>query len=136
MTCICPITYWLNHYTSISASAYTVGIVNFSDMVATLLGSGVISWSRMKTVGENCDFEVLPYLIVISQILVPLAVGIPVIFMIPNVLQTEQMIDWERESWLTESDNKLGPWQHANKHDEEETHKTEPKESDLCETRQ
>lgn len=115
---------------SIFASAYTVGIVNFSDMVATLLGSGVISWSRMKTVGENCDFEALPYLIVISQILVPLAVGIPVSFMIPNVLQTEQMIDWEKESWFTESDNKIRrSWQHANKHNEEETHKTAPKES-------
>ena len=77
-------------------------------MVATLLGSGVIHWSGLKTVGDNCDFGALPDLIVITQILVPLAVSIPVTFMIPNVLQTEQMIDWEKESWGFESDVNTG----------------------------
>jgi hypothetical protein len=77
-------------------------------MVATLLGSGVIHWSGLKTVGDNCDFGALPYLIVISQILVPVAVSIPVTFMIPNVLQTEQMIDWEKETWGIESDGNTG----------------------------
>lgn len=62
----------------------------------------------MKTVGVNCDFGALPYLIVISQILVPVAVSIPITFMIPNVLQTEQMIDWEKESWGSESDVNTG----------------------------
>jgi hypothetical protein len=75
-------------------------------MVATLLGSGVIQWSGMKTVGQNCDFEALPHLIVMSQIIVPLAVGIPIVFMIPNVLQTEHLIDWEKENWFTEREKK------------------------------
>ena len=95
-------------------------------MVVTLLGSGVIQWSGMKTVGQSCDFGALPYLIIISQIIVPLAVGIPVIFMIPNVLQTEKMIDWEKENWFTEHENsKRKSKQHANENDDDEINKVE-----------
>ncbi|KAL7542103.1 hypothetical protein ACHAXR_011515 [Thalassiosira sp. AJA248-18] len=82
--------------------AYTVGIANFCSMVSSLIGSGVIQWSGMKTVGDNCDFEALPYLIVVFQILVPMLIGIPAAFMIPNVLQTEHLIDWEKERWYEE----------------------------------
>lgn len=82
--------------------AYTVGIANFCGMVSSLIGSGVIKWSGMVTVGQNCDFEALPYLIVIFQILLPMLIGIPAIFLIPNVLQTEHLIDWEKESWYEE----------------------------------
>ncbi len=57
----------------------------------------------MKTVGENCNFEALPYLIVIFQICVPLAVGIPAIFLIPNVFQTDHLIDWKKEGWYEEN---------------------------------
>lgn len=57
----------------------------------------------MRTVGDSCDFDVLPYLIVIFQICVPLAVRIPAIFLIPNVSQTEHLIDWKKEGWYAES---------------------------------
>ena len=77
--------------------AYTVGISNFCAMVSGLLGSGVIRWSGMVTTGTDCNFEALPYLIVICQILVPLCIGIPASFLIPNVLQTDQLIDFEHE---------------------------------------
>ena len=79
--------------------AYTVGIANFCGMVSNLLGSGVIQWSGMSTVGNDCNFDELPSLIVIYSILIPTLVGIPAIFLIPNVLQTENMIDWEAEDW-------------------------------------
>lgn len=79
--------------------AYTVGIANFCSMVSNLVGSGVIKWSGMTTVGEECNFDSLPNLIVIFSILVPTLVGIPATFLIPNVLQTENMIDWETEQW-------------------------------------
>lgn len=79
--------------------AYTVGIANFCSMVSNLLGSGVIKWSGMTTVGEDCNFDSLPTLIVIFSILIPTLVGIPATFLIPNVLQTENMIDWEKEQW-------------------------------------
>lgn len=70
--------------------------------MTSLIGSGVIHWSGMKTVGEECDFEALPFLVVIFQILLPIVVGIPAMFLIPNVLQTERLIDWEKEGWYSE----------------------------------
>jgi len=79
--------------------AYTVGIANFCGMVSSLLGSGVIQWSGMVTVGDTCDFKALPTLIVIFGMMVPMLVGIPAVFLIPNVLQTEQLIDWNQERW-------------------------------------
>jgi len=85
--------------------AYTVGIANFCGMVSSLLGSGVIQWSGMRTVaseGEICDFEALPYLIVLFQILLPILIGIPAVLLIPNVLQTEPLIDWEKETGWSE----------------------------------
>ena len=81
--------------------AYTVGISNFCSMVSGLLGSGVIQWSGMVTTGTDCNFEALPYLIVICQILVPICIGMPACFLLPNVLQTDQLIDFEREEEWT-----------------------------------
>jgi len=84
--------------------AYTVGIANFCGMVSNLLGSGVLKWSGMSTVGDDCNFDSLPNLIVIFSILIPTLVGIPATFLIPNVLQTENMIDWEKEQWYVKGD--------------------------------
>lgn len=78
-------------------SAYSVGIGTFCFMVSNLLGACIIEWSGMKTVGEDCNFDKLPSLIVIFQIVIPLLVGIPACFLIPNVLQTERLIDYEKE---------------------------------------
>ena len=85
--------------------AYTVGIGNFCTMVSGLLGSGVIKWSGMKTTGVDCNFDALPYLIVICQIVVPLCIGLPGVFLIPNHLQTEHLIDWESEDWHSKEDD-------------------------------
>jgi len=79
--------------------AYTVGVSNYCSMVSQLIGSGMIQWSGMKTIGNDCNFEALPYLLVFGQILLPLCVGIPACFLIPNVLQTEHLIDWDKEAW-------------------------------------
>lgn len=89
--------------------AFTVGIANFCNMVSQLLGSGVISWSGMTTVGDDCNWEQLPYLIVIFQILIPLLVGVPAVFLIPNVLQTEHLIDWDKEASSWRQRNADGP---------------------------
>ena len=72
--------------------------------MTSLIGSGVIHWSGMKTVGEDCNFEALPLLVVIFQILAPIVIGIPAMFLIPNALQTERLIDWETEGWYSSSE--------------------------------
>jgi hypothetical protein len=83
--------------------AYTVGIANFCNIVNSLVGSGVITMSGMKTVGDNCDFEALPGLVIITQIIMPIVIGVPAMVLIPNVLQTERLIDWDREGWYSAS---------------------------------
>ena len=83
--------------------AYTVGIANFCNIVNSLVGSGVITMSGMKTVGDNCDFKALPGLVVITQIIIPIVIGVPAMFLIPNVLQTERLIDWDHEGWYSAS---------------------------------
>lgn len=97
--------------------AYTVGIANFCGIVSSLLGSGVIQWSGMKTVGDTCDFEALPYLIVIFQMLLPMLIGIPAAFLIPNVLQTEHLINWEQERWYESTSEE--PSEHRNEDSED-----------------
>ncbi|KAL3816057.1 hypothetical protein ACHAXA_010362 [Cyclostephanos tholiformis] len=81
--------------------SYTVGISNFCGIVTSLIGSGVIHWSGMKTVGEDCNFDALPLLVVVFQILAPIVIGIPAMFLIPNALQTERLIDWAKEGWYS-----------------------------------
>ena len=80
-------------------SAYSAGIGTFCYIITNVLGSGIIRWSGMRTVGEDCNFDDLPHLIVVYQILLPLVVGIPATLFIPNLFQTEQLIEWEKESW-------------------------------------
>ena len=75
----------------------------FCDIVNTLIGAGIIRWSGMVTVGENCKFDALPSLILITKILIPIIIGIPATFLIPNVLQTERLIDWSSEDWFSNS---------------------------------
>lgn len=93
--------------------AYIVGIANFCNMLSGLLGSGIIKWSNMKTVGEDCNFDNLANIIVLFKILLPMLVGIPATFLIPNVLQTEPLIDWNQERWC-EDEVGDGASTHAN----------------------
>ena len=87
--------------------AYSVGIGTFCFLFSNLLGSGIIKWSGMVTVGADCNFGALPWLIVIFQILVPLAISIPATLLIPNVHQTDQLIDWKTERWYEDDTDVL-----------------------------
>ena len=87
--------------------AYSVGIGTFCFLFSNLLGSGIIKWSGMVTVGTDCNFGALPWLIVIFQILVPLAISIPATLLIPNVHQTDQLIDWKTERWYEDDTDVL-----------------------------
>jgi len=90
-------------------TAYVIGMTNFCHVLSILIGSWVIQWSGMITVGKGCDFKALPYLIVAFRVVLPLLIAIPAMCLIPNVLQTEHMIDWEMEGWLSADDNTNEP---------------------------
>ena len=77
------------------ATAYVIGMTNFCRVLNLLIGSWVIQWSGMTTLGKDCDFKALPYLVVAFKIVIPFLIAIPAMCLIPNVLQTEHMIDWE-----------------------------------------
>ena len=69
----------------------------FCGIVSNLLGSKAIDWSGIKTVDEDCNFTPLPYFVLITQIVIPIGIGIPAVFLIPNVYQTENLIDWAND---------------------------------------
>ena len=71
-------------------------------IVSNLLGSRAIDWSGIKTVDEDCNFTPLPYLVLVTQIVIPIGIGIPAVFLIPNVYQTENLIDWAEEGWYSD----------------------------------
>ena len=77
------------------ATAYVIGMTNFCRVLNLLIGSWVIQWSGMTTLGKDCDFKALPYLVVAFKIVFPFLIAIPAMCLIPNVLQTEHMIVWE-----------------------------------------
>jgi hypothetical protein len=105
-----------------AVSAYLNGILDFCAIVISyLIGSGVISWSGMKTVGMDCDYTSLPSLVFIAKIMVPITVGIPVMFLIPNALETESLIDWERENG-----------RHSERSDDDESASSADQASDDC----
>ena len=85
-------------------TAYVIGMTNFCHFLCILIGSWVIQLSGMTTVGKDCDFKDLPYLVVAFRVVLPLLIAIPAMFLIPNVHQTELMIDWEKEGWFLDDD--------------------------------
>jgi hypothetical protein len=81
-------------------SAYVLGLSNFCNLVANIMGSEAIRLSGIKTIGEECNFDALSFLIIVTKIIIPIVIGIPAMFLIPNKLQTECLIDWEKEGWV------------------------------------
>ena len=65
------------------------------------MGSEAIRLSGIKTIGEECNFDALSFLLIITKIIIPIVIGVPAMFLIPNVLQTERLIDWDREGWYS-----------------------------------
>lgn len=82
--------------------SYSVGIGTYCFLLSSQIGSAIIQSSNMKTVGTDCDFADLPRLLIVYQTLVPIIVALPATMLIPNVLQTQQVINWEEEQWYEE----------------------------------
>ena len=80
-------------------SAYVLGLSSFCNLVANIMGSEAIRLSGVKTIGEECNFDALSFLIIVAKIIIPIGIGVPAMFLIPNKLQTECVIEWEKEGW-------------------------------------
>ena len=64
------------------------------------MGSDAIRLSGMNTIGEEFNFNALSFLIIVTKIIIPIVIGVPAMFLIPNKLQAECLIDWEKEGWI------------------------------------
>ena len=80
-----------------SCFAFIAGISNFSRMVSELSGGIIFRTAGVITVpdpkhGIACNFEPLWYLLIVCQIVLPV-IGIPAVWLIPNLRQTDTMED-------------------------------------------
>jgi len=73
-----------------SSFAFMAGISNFSSMIAELSGALLFETVGIKTTGV-CNFEKLWILILVCHVLMPIVTGVPAIWLIPNVYQTEAL---------------------------------------------
>ena len=85
-----------------SCFAFLAGINNFAAMISELSGGLIFEAAGVRTVvaggnsthassGGGCDFSALWWLIVLCHVSMPIAIGVPAAWLIPNVLQTEEL---------------------------------------------
>ncbi len=79
-----------------SAFAFLAGINNFSYMISEISGALIFDAAGVKTTAP-CDFSSLWWLIIICHVTLPLIGGVGASFLIPNVYQTESLLDEKKE---------------------------------------
>jgi len=86
--------------------AFLAGVSNFGGMVSQLSGVAIFEAAGIKTLSPNCNFESLWWLILAFNIGLPLAAGIPSTWLIPDMRQTDQLIQGETPGTEIERDDK------------------------------
>jgi len=77
-----------------SCFAFLAGISNFSRMTTKLSGTIIFSLAGIDTaVGKVCNFDSLWWLVLICHIAMPVVIGIPAVFLIPDIEQDAKRID-------------------------------------------
>jgi hypothetical protein len=74
-----------------STYAFLAGISNFAGMFAELSGAAIFEAAGIVTTETVCNFDALPWLVLVCHILVPTAVSIPATWLVPNIYQTESV---------------------------------------------
>ena len=76
-----------------------IGIV-----VTNIIGSDAVHLSGMKTIGEKCNFDALPvisFFMLDTSIVPTIILGILAMCLVPNMLQSEKLIDLECTDWYS-----------------------------------
>lgn len=116
-----------SHFCQLSLnSAYVLGLSAFCNLLANIMGSKVIHLSGIKAIGEECNFDALSFLIIFTQMIIPIVIGVPAMFLIPNVLQTERLIDWDCEGWYSVSSERSDLLASGNEEPGEQDDQTAP----------
>jgi hypothetical protein len=79
-----------------SCFAFLAGINNFASMISELSGGLIFEAAGIKTTSSlasegGCNFDALWWLIILCHVSLPIAIGVPAAWLIPNVLQTESL---------------------------------------------
>jgi hypothetical protein len=78
-----------------SCFAFLAGINNFASMISELSGGLIFEAAGIKTTlspaSGACNFDALWWLIILCHVSLPIAIGVPAAWLIPNVLQTESL---------------------------------------------
>ncbi|MBX9636947.1 MAG: folate/biopterin family MFS transporter [Nitrosomonas sp.] len=75
-----------------SCFAFLAGIGNFASMISELSGGLIFEAAGIRTISNpKCNFDNLWWLILICHASLPILIGLPASFLIPNVLQTEEL---------------------------------------------
>jgi len=88
--------------------AFLAGVSNFSGMVSQLMGALIFEAAGVRTtVDPHCNFDALWWLVLVFHISLPLLVGIPASFLIPNAKQTDQLVSIDDEGDGTHAVSKI-----------------------------
>jgi hypothetical protein len=79
-----------------SCFAFLAGINNFASMISELSGGLIFEAAGIKTTSSlasegRCNFDALWWLIILCHVSLPIVIGVPAAWLIPNVLQTESL---------------------------------------------
>jgi hypothetical protein len=58
-------------------------------MVSNLTGAVVVELVGIKTVLPNCNWDALPYIMILGHVVIPTLVGLPTIFLLPVARQMD-----------------------------------------------
>lgn len=76
-----------------SCFAFMAGISNFSGMVAQISGTVLYKAAGVvTTLDPVCNFEALPWLVLLCHVCLPLMIAVPAVWLVPNLRQTDSMM--------------------------------------------
>lgn len=73
-----------------SCFAFMAGISNFSAMVSQISGSVLYKSVGVQTT-VPCNFEALPWLVLMCNVCLPLMIAVPAVWLVPNLKQTDRL---------------------------------------------
>lgn len=78
--------------------AFIAGVANLGNTVSQIMGAVALDVVGLQTVEPHCNWDALPWLSLVGHTVVPAVVGIPAIWLIPNIRQTDHIYDQPAES--------------------------------------
>lgn len=72
--------------------AYLAGVSNFGRMISMITGAMLVDLFGIVTIGSNCNWDALPWLILGGHVVIMLVVSVPASWLIPNEPQDADLL--------------------------------------------